>query len=92
MARNRSKPRLYPRLTTPLVRDNGVLRPATWDEALDRAADGFRRNIDAARSERARNLQLLEVHERSELPRAEALPRRVRHAQHRQLQPNVTRA
>src|SRR5580700_8974961 len=47
MARNRSKPRLYPRLTTPLVRDNGVLRPATWDEALDRAADGFRRNIEA---------------------------------------------
>ena len=35
----------YPRLTQPLVRDNGVLRPATWDEALDRAADGFRRNL-----------------------------------------------
>ena len=31
-----------PRLTTPLVRDGGVLRPATWDEALDRAAAGFR--------------------------------------------------
>ena len=31
------------RLTTPLVRENGVLRPATWDEALDRAAEGFRR-------------------------------------------------
>ena len=45
-----------------------------------------------ARPELARNLQLLEVHERSELPGAEALPRRVRHAQHRQLQPNVTRA
>ena len=29
------------RLTEPLVRDNGVLRPATWDEALDRAAAGF---------------------------------------------------
>jgi formate dehydrogenase major subunit len=27
-----------PRLTEPLVRDNGRLRPATWDEALDRAA------------------------------------------------------
>ena len=33
------------RLTTPLVRDNGVLRPASWDEALDRAAEGFRRNL-----------------------------------------------
>jgi Uncharacterized anaerobic dehydrogenase len=32
-----------PRLTEPLVRDNGTLRPASWDEALDRAADGFRR-------------------------------------------------
>ena len=30
------------RLTTPLIRDNGTLRPATWDEALDRAAGGFR--------------------------------------------------
>ena len=30
------------RLTKPLVRDNGTLRPASWDEALDRAAAGFR--------------------------------------------------
>jgi predicted molibdopterin-dependent oxidoreductase YjgC len=30
------------RLTEPMVRDNGVLRTATWDEALDRAADGLR--------------------------------------------------
>ena len=30
------------RLTEPLVRENGVLRPASWDEALDRAAAGFR--------------------------------------------------
>jgi formate dehydrogenase major subunit len=34
------------RLTTPLVRDGGVLRPATWDEALDRAAALFRRVLD----------------------------------------------
>jgi formate dehydrogenase major subunit len=32
----------YARLTEPLVRENGVLRPASWDEALDRAAGGFR--------------------------------------------------
>jgi formate dehydrogenase major subunit len=37
----------YARLTEPLVRDNGVLRPATWDDALDRAAEGFRRNLEA---------------------------------------------
>jgi formate dehydrogenase major subunit len=38
-------PREYVRLTTPLVRDGdrrSPLRPATWDEALDRVADGFR--------------------------------------------------
>jgi len=29
------------RLTEPLVRDDGRLRPASWDEALDRAAAGF---------------------------------------------------
>jgi formate dehydrogenase alpha subunit len=32
------------RLSTPLVRSNdGQLRQASWDEALDRAADGFRK-------------------------------------------------
>jgi len=33
----------YVRLTEPMVRENGRLRPASWDEALDRAAEGFRR-------------------------------------------------
>ena len=32
----------YTRLTQPLVRDGGELRAASWDEALTRAADGFR--------------------------------------------------
>jgi predicted molibdopterin-dependent oxidoreductase YjgC len=45
--RNGRTARSYPRLTEPLVRANGALRPATWDEALDRAAEGFRRNLDA---------------------------------------------
>jgi predicted molibdopterin-dependent oxidoreductase YjgC len=31
-----------PRLVQPLVRDHGVHRPASWEEALDRAAAGFR--------------------------------------------------
>ncbi len=30
------------RLTEPMVRDGGALRPASWDEALDRAAAGLR--------------------------------------------------
>jgi formate dehydrogenase (hydrogenase) len=33
----------YTRLTEPLVRDRGELRPASWDEALDRAVEGFQR-------------------------------------------------
>jgi predicted molibdopterin-dependent oxidoreductase YjgC len=35
------------RLATPLVREDGELVEASWDEALDRAADGFR---EAARA------------------------------------------
>lgn len=31
----------FERLLEPLVRDQGRLRPASWDEALDRAARGF---------------------------------------------------
>jgi formate dehydrogenase (hydrogenase) len=38
-------PRLT-RLTRPLVRDQGELRPASWDEAFDRAAAGFRNALD----------------------------------------------
>src|SRR5213593_4527457 len=37
----------YKRLARPLVRDGGALRDATWDEALDRAARGFRETIAA---------------------------------------------
>lgn len=35
-----------PRLTTPMVRENGALRPASWDEALERAGSGFQQVID----------------------------------------------
>jgi formate dehydrogenase major subunit len=31
----------YTRLTEPMVRENGVLRTASWDEAMARAARGF---------------------------------------------------
>jgi len=34
------------RLTTPMVRDGGVLREATWEEALRLAASGFRSVVD----------------------------------------------
>lgn len=40
---NKKPPKQYPRLTHPLVRDSdGQLRRASWDEALERAATGFR--------------------------------------------------
>ena len=43
-----SKP--HGRLTHPLVRDGGDLRPASWDEALDVVAAGFARACDAGAS------------------------------------------
>ena len=33
-------------MTQPLVRERGVLREATWDEALDHAVAGFRRAVE----------------------------------------------
>jgi predicted molibdopterin-dependent oxidoreductase YjgC len=45
---NRQNARGYVRLTEPLIRRGGELRPASWDEALDRAAEGFQ-GIRAAR-------------------------------------------
>ena len=36
----------YTRLTRPMVRDGAILRDATWDEALDRAAAGLRAAVD----------------------------------------------
>ena len=35
------------RLTTPMVRENGQLREASWDESLVRAAEGFRAVVDS---------------------------------------------
>ncbi len=34
------------RLTVPMVRDNGSLREATWDEALSRASTGFNQVLE----------------------------------------------
>jgi formate dehydrogenase major subunit len=36
------------RVTRPLIRDDGTWRPASWDEAIRAAADGFRRVIERA--------------------------------------------
>jgi len=37
------------RLTEPLVRDQGCLRPASWDEALDRIAAAFKKVVSPNR-------------------------------------------
>ena len=37
----------HKRITEPMVREGGRLRPASWDEALDRAAEGFAKARDA---------------------------------------------
>ena len=55
--------RSYVRLTEPLVRDGGGLRPATWEEALDRVATGFRLGRGTARTADVRPVQLLEGHQ-----------------------------
>lgn len=39
------KPSL-PRLTQPMIKENGALRPATWDEALDHAAAGIKSAVE----------------------------------------------
>jgi formate dehydrogenase (hydrogenase) len=39
--RRQGTPGKQVRLTQPLIRVNGELRPASWDEALDRAAAGL---------------------------------------------------
>ena len=36
----------YTRLTEPLVRRGGKLRPASWEQALERAAQGLRAAIE----------------------------------------------
>ena len=38
----------YPRLMHPLVRESGELRRATWEDALQRAADGLRPSVGPA--------------------------------------------
>jgi len=45
MAKHKFDP--FTRITEPMVRDNGVLRVATWSEALARAAKGLATTRDA---------------------------------------------
>lgn len=38
----------YPRLQQPMIRDRGELRRARWDEAIDKAAEGFEKHRGTA--------------------------------------------
>ena len=93
---NRRRPPVakpYVRLTQPLVRDTkgGELRPASWDEALDRTVAGFHGRQGGPRPDDIRHLQLLEGDQRGQLCGAEVQPGGPGQQQHRQLQPDVTR-
>ena len=39
------------RLTVPMLKENGKLREATWEEALNKVAEGFKSVIDIHGSE-----------------------------------------
>ena len=41
-----SKTKPYIRLTQPMIRDKGALRPASWEEALDFTARGLKSVVE----------------------------------------------
>ena len=41
-----SKTKPYVRLTQPMIREDGVLRPARWEEALDFTARGLKSVVE----------------------------------------------
>jgi NADH-quinone oxidoreductase subunit G len=66
------------RLTQPLVRKNGKLTPATWEEAFELIGNAFREVRDGAmkRRERDRRDRLESHHQRRKLSAVEICPRR----------------
>ena len=62
------------RLTGPLVRENGKLRPASWDEALGVAAAGLARARPQDATRFVWDVQLFEGVERGQLLGSEVRP------------------
>ncbi len=83
-------PPRYTRLTQPLVRDDGELRPASWDEALDRAAAGFRGALDQGTMTGL--FSCSKATNELNFAAQKFSPGRAALQQHRQLQPNLTRS
>ena len=83
----------YVRLTQPLVRDTkgGELRPATWDEALDRAAAGLRAAKAAHGPDDIRDSSAARRRPTRSTSRPRSSPGGPGQQQHRQLQPDLTR-
>ena len=73
------------RLTTPLIREDGELREASWEEAIERIVAELGRIKADARPRRDRRPRLLARHQRGLLRDAAPDARRDRHQQHRQL-------
>ena len=78
------------RLTEPLIREGNQLRPASWDEALNRVAEGLKKVKDEVRPRRHRRPGLGQVHQRGKLSPAEAGPRGPGHQQRGPLRPSLT--
>ena len=83
----------YVRLTQPLVRDTkgGELRPATWDEALDRTVAGFQAAKAAHGPTTFGTFSCSQGDQRGQLRGPEVQPGGPGQQQHRQLQPDLTR-
>ena len=71
------------RLTTPLIRKDGELVPASWDEALDLVASKMSEIKEEHGPYAFGTLQLLALDQRAQLPGREVRPAGAREQQHR---------
>ena len=80
------------RLTEPMVRDNGGLRTATWDEALDRAAAGLRAATERNAGEGVGLFSCSKATNEMNFVAQKFMRSGPSQQQHRQLQPHLTRS
>ena len=80
------------RLTQPLVREDGSLRPATWDEALARVATGLTSTIDAHGPDAVGMFACSKATNEVNYLAQKLVRAGDRHEQHRLLQPHLTRS